>query len=632
MFNEFDLRVTSAEVEAVVGQLSSEFAKLVLTVAVARAQHVARVREEKWERERQAAAEQLWGDRAAAEPLLRAPYDERWWEGLTAQDLGRSWQAAYEWGASDPQAAAALHHMRREIKERFGLTVPDELLPVQSLSRALALGDPAVQEVAHKGRQASQERGDASFLYVIRDPADQDRVISSGEVRGPSWEAPEVLAANTLQEWAAGAGRPPLGPDLTIELVANTGEPIGDRLPAATVSGDAVAGILADHVEHQRRLITGEASADPAQVLHALHAEISRINSYAQRRQAQLDALQNSGGDTDPDLPEGERQRQVDAAQHDVEWLRVHQARLAVQVQAEEAVQRGEEPDYVFRDVALRARLGQGWMASATPAEAAGVWSEVQGWPEAAGAAKVSAVNALTEDIFRHYGIELPEAADRTAAAAALSAVSEAGAGPGSEAARRRALELHGRAADDLGKAALVEAEAGRLKLDPVPDPRRIAALDTEAARLRASAQADTAAASAAETEAAEAGASLDVVGSAEATELHRSAWDEDPEWAALTTARPAAAAPSAPAAPAASAPGANGTREAGGVAMAAKAAAALNAVPVSAGKVAAKVAGLGEGARPEGAVRPGDRKSNTYPNGGNAPGRAAKRTPERGR
>jgi translation initiation factor IF-2 len=149
---------------------------------------------------------------------------------------------------------------------------------------------------------------------------------------------------------------------------------------------------------------------------------------------------------------------------------------------------------------------------------------------------------------------------------------------------------------------------------------------------LRASAQADTAAASAAETEAAETGASLDVVGSAEATELHRSAWDEDPEWAALTTARPAAAAPSAAAAPAASAPGANGNRAASGTAVATKAAAALNAVPLSAGRVAAKVAGLGEGARPEGAVRSGERKPSTSPNGGNAPGRAAKRTPERGR
>ncbi|GAB2718059.1 hypothetical protein [Kitasatospora kifunensis] len=622
--------VDSREIEAIIGRETSQLAQLVLTLAVMGAQQVSRARQEKWEQEREAAAEQLWRERAAAEPLLRAVYDDRFWKNLKPtregmQPLGDAVGVAWQWGGSDPQAAAAFHYIRDRAKEEVGVEIKGEFVPVLDLSRALALGDPGLQKRLHVGREEAVEQGSTSFAYLIRDPADPDQFIATGEARGPGWEDPRVLAANTLSEWAAARGTP-LDASLTIEVTENTGT--GGRL-LATVSGSDVAAILAADIERQRRLITGEIEAEPAQVIHALHAEIGRLGTRADERQADLHALEDGSKPADPALPAGEREQQISDAQRDVVRLRTEQARLAIFVQAEQARARGEDPDFVFPSLAVQDKLQQGWMATATPEAAAGLWAQVQAWDtKAAGESKTAALAALDDQLVQHYGIVLSEGTTLSQASAALRDLSEAGTGPGSEEARQRALELHSRAVKDIGKAVLIEAEVSRLKLDKDPDPARIAALDGDASRLRASASADSAAADLAERDAAVTAAGspeFSAADRAEAAAISATMFEDDLEWEALSRERPTAAPREATTA----SPAAGSQRA--GAKLAAKAEAALKEVPAEKGAAAVAVAALGEGTRPEKAVRQSGQAKLTSTA---APSAAVgtKRTPEAGR
>ncbi|MFJ8628539.1 hypothetical protein ACIRD3_37650 [Kitasatospora sp. NPDC093550] len=561
-------RVHSGEVEMAVANSADAMVKLVLTLATMAAENAARARRERWEREREAAAEKHWRERAAAEPWLRAPYDERFWDELEPtpegmRPLGQAWQTAYEWGGSDPQAAAALHHMRARIQEKFGLLVPDEMLPVQDLSRAIALSDPNLHERARAGREEAAEIGQTSYLYVIEDPA-SDTQLATGEVRGHDWEAPDLVAAHAHEQWAAGSDAP-LGDGVVIRVYENTGGPVGGRDPLAVVEARRVPELLDAERERQRRVVAGTQEAGAAEVLHAVGAEHRRAGERADRWQEARDRL----ADTDPaELPEGEHARQVDALQREVVRERLHQARLSLHGQAVAAEQRGEDPDLVYAGAALRARLDQGWMAEASPAEAAGVWSEVNGWQP--GAARDQALDAVNGQLVNHYGIELHGDVDRAEAARALESMADVEDRGEPDHVRRQALELHRRALEKNEQALRNEDRIAQIKSGPPPltpeaaarQEARIDGLAKGADQLRASADIDSRAAVVVEAQADRLAASDSSDPSAlppgvtreQVAEAHQSAWGDDPVWAGYSTTPPtagtAAGAGSAPPAP----------------------------------------------------------------------------------
>ncbi|MFD8784468.1 hypothetical protein [Kitasatospora sp. NPDC059599] len=572
-------RVHSGEVEMAVANSADAMVKLALTLATMAAENAARARHERWEREREAAAEKHWRERAAAEPWLRAPYDERFWDDLEPtpegmRPLGQAWQTAYEWGGSDPQAAAALHHMRAKIHEKYGLLVPDEMLPVRDLSRAIALSDPNLHERARAGREAAAESGQSSYLYVIEDPA-SDTQLATGEVRGHDWEAPDLVAAHAHEQWAAGSDAP-LGDNLVIRVYENTGGPVGGRDPLAVVEARRVPEILDAAEERQRRVVSGAEEAGAGEVLHAVGAEHRRAGERAEKWQEARDRL----ADTDPaELPEGEHTRQVDALQREIVRERLHQARLSLHGQAVEAEQRGEDPDLVYAGASLRARLDQGWMAEASPAEAAGVWSEVNGWQH--GAARDQALDAVNEQLVNHYGMELHGDVDRAEAARALESMADVGEKSEPDHVRRQALELQRRALEKNDRALRNEDRIAQIKSGPQPvtpkaaarQEARIDGLAKGADQLRASADIDSRAAVVVEAQADRLAASDSSDPSAlppgmtreQVTEAHQSDWGDDPQWAGYSTTPPAAGTaagagtappvPEGPAAPAAPAP-----------------------------------------------------------------------------
>ncbi|MEE1782695.1 hypothetical protein PUR71_07130 [Streptomyces sp. SP17BM10] len=548
----------SGEVEMAVTNSADAFVKLVLTLATIAAENAARARRERWEREREAAAEKQWRERAAAEPWLRAPYDDRFWDNLEStpegmRPLGQAWQTAYEWGGSDPQAAAALHHMRDKIHEKYGIRIPDDMLPVQDLSRAIALSDPSLLERAEAGREAAAESGQASYLYVIEDPT-TDTQLATGEVRGHDWERPDLVAAHAHQQWATGADGTPLGDNVVIRVYENTGAPVGGQEPLAVVEAQRVPEILKAEEERQRRVARREEEASPQEVLHAMSAEHRRAGERAEKWQEARDRL----ADADPaELPEGEHDRQVDALQQSVLRERRYQAALNLDREAVAAEQRGEDSALVYRGASLRARLDQGLISEVSPAEAAGLWSEVNHWSH--GAARDQALDAMNEKLVGYYGLELDEDVNRAEAAAALESMVDVREPGEPEEVRQKALELNRRAVEKYDAALRKEDQIAGLMVDGKPkDPIAAAQIKTLAADaeiLRGQAEIDRGAAGVVEAQADRLAASESSDPAAlppgmtkeQVAQSYQSQWGDDPQWASWSTTPPAV--PGAPAA-----------------------------------------------------------------------------------
>ncbi|MQS16454.1 hypothetical protein F7Q99_30730 [Streptomyces kaniharaensis] len=561
MFDDPEMRVHSREVEMAVTTSADALVKLLLTMATIAAENNARERRQRWEREQEAAAEKQWRERAAAEPWLRAPYDDRFWDNLEPtpegmRPLGRAWQTAYEWGGSDPQAAAALHHMREKIHEKYGVRIPDDMLPVQDLSRAIALSDPNLQEKAEAGREAAAESGQASYLYVIEDPS-TDTQLATGEIRGHDWEEPDLVAAHAHQQWVAGTDGEPLGDNVVIRVYENTGGPVGGKEPLAVVEAQRVPELLKAEEERQRRVAAREEEASPQEVLHAMSAEHRRAGERAEKWQEARDRL----ADADPaELPEGEHDRQVDTLQQSVLRERRYQAALNLDREAVEAEQRGEDPALVYRGASLRARLDQGLIAEVSPAEAAGLWSEVNHWSH--GAARDQALDAMNEKLVGYYGLELDEDVNRADAAAALESMVDVKEPGEPEEVRKKALELNRRAGEKLDAALRKEAQIAGLMVDGKPKDEiaevEINSLAAKAEVLRGSAEIDRGAAGVVEAQADRLAASEPSdpaalppgVTKEQVVQGYQSQWGDDPQWASWSTTPPAA--PSAPAAEAA--------------------------------------------------------------------------------
>ncbi|MGQ4487691.1 hypothetical protein ACN6LM_004899 [Streptomyces sp. SAS_281] len=368
---------TTNEITGAAGELWSEGVRVALTIAEIVAVEVSRHRQRTWERERQEAARSVWEDRQRAEPVLRGAWDEEFWKDPQPRDIGRAWQAAHEWAPSDPAAAATLQHLRRQLDERYGLRPAEVRLNVPELSKALALGSPGLRDEAGTAREDAARWGETSTLYVIRDPADPEHIMHRGELRTAPGEQTEAAAARELRQWCDGEGRTPDG-GVVIETVANDGSPAGGDA-TARVTGDRADAVIDAETRRQRRLVSGAEAGTLEEVHHAVLAEMIRTEEAGR--------LLADGGDERAGLRET--------------WKR-----LNVQAQAVTAEMRGEDPRHVYQGADLRARLStEEWWATASASEVAGVWDQVDRWPQSAARQRTS--GALRDELFARHGLDL---------------------------------------------------------------------------------------------------------------------------------------------------------------------------------------------------------------------------------
>ncbi|THA70675.1 hypothetical protein E6P78_08825 [Streptomyces sp. A0958] len=439
---------TTNEITGAAGDLWSEAVRVALTVAEIVAVEVSRHRQQKWERERQEAARSVWEDRQRAEPVLRDTWDEDFWKDPEPHDIGRAWQAATEWAPSDPAAAATLQHLRRQLDERYGLSLADVQLNVPELSKALALGSPGLRQEAATAREDAERWGETSTLYVIRDPADPEQILHRGELRTVPGEQIEAAAARELRQWCADQGRKPDG-GTVIETVANDGSPAGGD-ETARVTGERAEAVVEAETRRQRHLVSGAETGSPEEVHHAVLAEMTRTEEAGQL------------------LAEGSDERS---------GLRETWKRLNVQAQAVTAEMRGEDPRHVYQGADLRSRLStESWWATARASEVAGVWDQVDKWPRSP--AKERTFVALKDELFARHGLDLESGTPAKTVAELLgSTESAAPAATYSEQAAKALQEAkrqYGQSFDAATDSARLKRQADELAGRPDADLSRV--------------------------------------------------------------------------------------------------------------------------------------------------------------
>ncbi|MEN8649750.1 hypothetical protein ABCR94_03600 [Streptomyces sp. 21So2-11] len=368
---------TTNEITGAAGDLWVEAVRVALTVAEIVAVEVSRHRQQKWQREQQEAARTIWDDRQRAKPVLRAAWDEDFWKDPAPEDIGRAWQAATEWAPSDPAAAATLDHLRQQLADRYGLSPAEVQLDVPELSKALVLGSPELRAEAAEARAEAERWGESSTLYVIRDPADPEQILHQGELRTAPGEGIEAAAARELRQWCADDGRK-LDGGIAIETAANDGSPAGGD-STAQVTGARAETVIEAETQRQRHLVSGAEAGSLDEVHHAVLAEMGRTEEAGSL------------------LAEGSGERSS---------LRETWKRLNVQAQAVEAEMRGEDPRHVYQGADLRSKLDtESWWRTANASEVAGVWGQVDRWPESP--AKEKTATVLKDELFARHGLDL---------------------------------------------------------------------------------------------------------------------------------------------------------------------------------------------------------------------------------
>ncbi|MFJ8166511.1 hypothetical protein ACIRBY_37105 [Streptomyces sp. NPDC096136] len=474
----------------------AETIRLLILVAALAAEMAVEAREERLRLAREAederaraAWERMQAERASAEPLLRVAHQERFWEEPDPQRIARSWQAAAEWAAhGDPYAVLTLEHMRGELKNRFGIEVPQWDVNGEDLARLLALSDPAYRQVLEQGRAAAEALEGVSYAVVIRDADNPYAVAFQGSVSAPRGRAPGAVAAAEFQSWASGAGAEPTkgreGRFVT-EIVENTGDVNAGHVPAAVVLGDQTAEILAEETERLHAIVAGtHTNATPSELLYALSVELEALEAEEWRRigrrEDYLKRMEMESATSADERRLQRLERNVADTSEGISKLRQERADTALRMAATAAEIRGENPARVYEAARLTDTLDDGWWATASAQEIAGVWEHVQQWE--AGQARESMQAVLVAGVERQHGVVLPPRAspdmvaglfggqDRPGPAATLSARGEA-----LRAEAQRAFE---QSFDAFTRATRLEKEAAA-QSGPYADELRV-----EAARL----------------------------------------------------------------------------------------------------------------------------------------------------
>jgi hypothetical protein len=465
--------------QATVTELMAESIRLAITLANIVADEVIRARERRYELERQASeerarldVERLRAERAAAEPLMRAVHQERFWRDLDPsrddhrRRLGRAWQAASEWAGGDPYAAYTLDVMREQLRERFAIETPAWTVGGAELSRMVSLADPGFRKQLDKARAAAAETETVSYSVVIRDRDDPYTIAYQGEVTVPAAVGPDEAAARVYTEWAAGEGAAVVqGREdrYDVELRENTGSAAAVAVPAAVLPGAKAGEVLAAAESRRHALVAGTEQGSDAELLHALSTELDRLEAEEAQRRSRRAAYAVRLDDADlPDADRERLQRNIKAIDEGLPSLHQEQAETALRTAATAAQMRGENPAHVYGSARLTESLDEGWWATASPAEIAGVWDHVSAWQT--GQARDEMLGTLREGVERHHRMMVPKDATSDMVAALYGGRDVPGpAVPLSahgEVLREQAHALYEAAFDDYAQAAMQRGQA----------------------------------------------------------------------------------------------------------------------------------------------------------------------------
>ncbi|MFH8350213.1 hypothetical protein [Streptomyces sp. NPDC018045] len=472
--------------------------QLVVTLAAIMAEDRARQREEMYRRELEAEAskaraeaERLRAERAAAEPLLRAAHQERFWKDLALhpERLGRTWQAAAEWAGGDPYAAHTLQHLKEQLADRYGLTVPDWPVGGGDLARLVTLVDPAYRKRLEAARQAAEQAPETSYAVLIRDAQNEGRILYRGEGAAEAGVSAETFAAQQYETWQQQAGaettRGRAAGEFVVEVVENTGQADAGHVPAATVNAADIPAVLEADRRRLEEVAAGTAQPEThAEHLRALQAVLEKMEADENRRVQRYQEYATKLQDTDLSAADAKRlTSNLAHIQEGLEKLRQQQVDAALQMAAVAAEMHGENPRHVYDAARLSESLDTEWWRTASAREIAGVWDHVAQWEP--GAARAETQASIRDEVERRFHMAIPQDAAAETVAAIIGGLKEAGRPvPLGEAGEKLRME-----AQDLFEAAYDDLSAAR-DLESRPDSEHADAERQRAAQLRE--QADT--------------------------------------------------------------------------------------------------------------------------------------------
>jgi hypothetical protein len=392
----------------------------------------AREAQAKSDAERAEAAARLKAERDGAMPIMRQPWDAAWWRRAEPQEVAHVWQITAGWaGTNDPYAKTTLDHMRRQIKQRYGVEVPDRPIPGSELAALLAT--PTQPKDAQTQLDASSTADEPEFptgpqtqyRYVVRDVADPSKVLAEGTLTAHPSASPADVAVHGLREYARGGtvmgqdasdrmnrlldaayGRVGDARDLSRVAIDIYPEGRAEGDPLYTLTGERAEAVRAERRAERQAVIDGRTEASEAEVLAAVLLEGRATCEELRDREARLrEAAAGS--------PE-----EAAAAAEAVAQTRERLAELNLRREAAEANLRGEDGSLVTQAAQLRESLDAGWWETANTTEIAGVWDHVDAWSEGAG--KQAAQAHLRTGILRTHGITVPTGASGRDIAAAI--------------------------------------------------------------------------------------------------------------------------------------------------------------------------------------------------------------------
>ncbi|MGW1807154.1 hypothetical protein [Streptomyces sp. NPDC002078] len=416
-------------------QALGEKVRTAITVVSEIAEVVARHRMDK-AREAQAASEaqraeiaaRLRAERDGAMPVMRQPWDNAWWRRAEPQEIAHVWQVTSGWtAADDPYAKTTLEHMRRQIQQRYGVSVPDQPAGDKELAMLLTPRPQAEQTGPGAGAEPEFQEGvQGSYEYVVRDAANPDAPwLAQGSVAAGAGAAPADVAVQGLRQYAQGGQERGATPEERIEHIydvayghvgpardlsnvvidvypAGQGES-GLSTPLYSLEGARVEEVRAQRRAERLSVIDGRSEASDEEVLVAIALE-----ERATREDLRYERARAAAAGREPDLAA------ITAATRELRLRR----------QMAEARLRGESDAPVMWAERLSQDLDEGWWETASPAEIVGVWEHVGTWPE--GASKTAVQAQLQAGVQRTHGVTVPSGASGGDVAAALEKVLDA--------------------------------------------------------------------------------------------------------------------------------------------------------------------------------------------------------------
>lgn len=402
-----------------VQQAAGESVRTAITVAMQAAELRAALRSQRAleaqaasDQARASAADRLRAERDAAMPILRRPWDQRWWRDLGAEELAQTWQVCAEWAmADDAYAKATLEELRRQVSRRYGVALPPSPTSVQEL--AMLLAAPVADAGPEPEFAELESEPGPRFDYTIRSADGQE--LATGEIAAATLEdaALEALGryarsnpdpgenqdAQIDRLLAQGFGEEVPGPDMTgvvVDVVAADGD---QRL---SMPADQADQIRTELRQQRQAIISGGEEATDVERLAAIDAEMraGRIDAADLRRA--LDRARRAealGGESD-------------AAEVQT-WLRAANGRLsdlALRRRVLEADARGEDGAAVRRAAVLRENLDEDWWRTATIGEIAGVVDEVSTWGPGTG--RDEAQRWLRVEIHKSHHVDVKDLSD----------------------------------------------------------------------------------------------------------------------------------------------------------------------------------------------------------------------------